>query len=485
VKRAAFVTIGLATLVACTASSSSQTTEASATIRIGQLNIEYGGEVIDFDATVAAAEALGADVIGVEEAWGNIPDLAEGLGWPYYDASRQIVSRLPLLQAPGNPSEYIYVEVSTGAVVAIGNVHLPSAPYGPNMTRRGDPAADVLATENEVRVPAIEPFATALAEVAAGGTPSFLVGDFNSPSHLDWNDATVGSRPHVTYPLAWPVTETLERAGYQDSYRQLHPDPVADPGLTWPAARPASKDSWNPGPAAPADRIDYIMAIGPVTATDSRVVGEDDVSPWPSDHRGLVSAFTVTPATPPALVAPDQRLYAAGAQIPVHFHASADSGQVTAALAGGDGAVATVDTSGTADGTITLDATGWAPGRYDLTLTGGDGAELASAPLWIQDPEQGPLLTVAEVIDEGDPIDVSWMNAPGNRWDWIGIYRRGADPNVAWYLLWAYTDATIEGAVTLDENAEGKFPLPPGEYTAMLLVDDAYEAVATADFTIR
>jgi hypothetical protein len=184
-RRVAIVAIGMATLVACTASSSPQTAESSATVRIGQLNIEYGGEVVDFDATIAAAAALGADVIGVEEAWGNIPELAEGLGWPYYDASRQIVSRLPLVQAPGNPTEYIFVEVAPGGVIAIGNVHLPSSPYGPNQTRRGDRADDVLAVENEVRVPAIEQVATTLAEVAAGGTPSFLVGDFNSPSHLD------------------------------------------------------------------------------------------------------------------------------------------------------------------------------------------------------------------------------------------------------------------------------------------------------------
>jgi hypothetical protein len=289
----------------------------------------------------------------------------------------------------------------------------------------------------------------------------------------------------VTYPLAWPVTEMLERAGYQDSYRQLHPDPLADPGLTWPAARPKSKESWNPGPTAPADRIDYVMAIGPATATESHVVGEDDVSPWPSDHRGLVSTFTVTPATPPVLVAPDQRLYAAGEQIPVRFHTSGEGGQVTVAARGASAAVARIDTGGVADGSITFDATGWAPGRYDLTLSGSDGAALATSPVWIQDPDQGPRLAVAKVVEEGAPIDVAWMNAPGNRWDWIGIYRRGADPNVAWYLLWAYTDATIEGSVTLDENAEGKFPLPPGTYTAMLLVDDAYEAVATADFAIR
>ncbi len=51
-----------------------------ATIRIGELNIEYGGTVVDWDQTVAAAEALDADVIAIEEAWGHIPRLAEAMG---------------------------------------------------------------------------------------------------------------------------------------------------------------------------------------------------------------------------------------------------------------------------------------------------------------------------------------------------------------------------------------------------------------------
>ncbi len=32
---------------------------------------------------------------------------------------------------------------------------------------------------------------------------------------------------------AWPVSEALVGAGLRDSYREAHPDPVADPGNTW------------------------------------------------------------------------------------------------------------------------------------------------------------------------------------------------------------------------------------------------------------
>ena len=74
---------------------------------------------------------------------------------------------------------------------------------------------------------------------------------------------------------------------------------------------------------------------------------------------------------------------------------------------------------------------------------------------------------------------------PGNRFDWIGIYRRGADPNVAYYLLWTYTGRHDRGRrqrSTRTRRAGSR--CRPGKYTAMLLVDDSYEAVATADFTI-
>ena len=88
-------------------------------------------------------------------------------------------------------------------------------------------------------------------------------------------------------------------------------------------------------------------------------------------------------------------------------------------------------------------------------------------------------------VDGSDPIPVSWTYAPGNRWDWIGIYRRGADPHVASYLLWGYTRARVAGTTILDGHDVGTFPLPPGRYTAYLLVDDSYRPVGRTDFTIR
>ena len=482
-KRALVAACALSLLVACTRSTPSAQNDASQ-IRIGELNIEYGGVVVDFDQTVAAAEALDADVIAIEEAWGHVPRLAEAMGWPYYDVRRQIVSKLPLVHAPDDPMEYVYVELSPGQVIAIGNVHLASGAYGPNRARTGDSANEVIAGEEKLRVPQIEPYAKALADLAAEGVPSFLTGDYNSPSHLDWTEAAVGTRPQIVYPLEWPVTETLAQLGFSDSYRQVHPDPVADPGVTWPAERPKAKNGgWNPGKDAPADRIDYVQSVGPATAIDSSVVGEDVVDPWPSDHRGLVSTFDVTPATPPDLVSPDQAVGEVGDAMTLRFRAGSASGEIT--VTSEDGSAASTTAVTTTDGSVPLDTTDWEPGRYDVALTDASGATTGTSSIWLTGPGDGPSLTVASVVREGQAIDVSWKGAPGNRWDWIGIYHRGADPHVAYYLLWTYTEGTIEGSASLDRSAVGKFPLPPGKYTAMLLVDDSYRPVASTDFSIR
>ena len=106
----------------------------------------------------------------------------------------------------------------------------PATPYGPELVRDGKPAAKVLKTERETRLPEIRPYLRPLSRQAARGVPTFLTGDFNSPSHLDWTPAVAAVRPQVKYPLRWPVSAALAGAGFRDSYREVYPDPVARPG---------------------------------------------------------------------------------------------------------------------------------------------------------------------------------------------------------------------------------------------------------------
>ncbi|HET9725006.1 MAG TPA: endonuclease/exonuclease/phosphatase family protein [Actinomycetota bacterium] len=461
---------------------------------VSTFNIEYGGAHVSFDKIVQAIRRGGADVVGIEEGQGHIPRLARALGWPFFSTRLQIVSRLPLIDPPDANGRYVFVETSPGRVVAIENVHLPSSPYGPGMARRGSSRAEIVDVERRVRLPEIRPFLRAGRALVEQGIPVFLVGDFNSPSWRDWAPEMVGARPQIRFPLRWPVSVAVERSGFVDSYRDIYPDPARDPGLTWWADRP-DVPGWDPWKGAPQDRIDLVYAAGRAEATDSIIVGERgvpwvdrSVRPWPTDHRGVVSTFSVRPGRTPTLVAVERRLSDVGRDVLVRFHASqAPAGAVAVVPAGGDpiaDQVAVLTTGGAADGTLAFVTDGWTPGSYEAVLLDGN-AELSRIAFWLQEPGGDPSLeTSAPTYAEGEPIGVTWRSAPGQRWDWIGVYKRGRDPRVAWYLLWLYTGATVEGQATLDASSYGPWPLEAGRYSVYLLADDGYKLLARADFEV-
>lgn len=452
-----------------------------------EFNIEYGGELVDFDAIPRAIREVDADVVALEEAYGNTAKVARALDWPYYDARLQLVSRLPLLQPPDANGLYTLIEIEPGRVAAIGNVHLPSSPYGPRKVRLGMSAQETLELEERVRIPAVEPFLEALGGVA-DEMPAFLVGDFNAPSHRDWTEETAGTRDFVEFPLDWPVSRAVEQAGFVDSFRAVYPDPVQDPGITWPSGRPDIEGEWNPGPKAPPDRIDFIYAAGSATVTESTLVGEKggegvdvSVSPWPTDHRALVSSFDIEPGSPPTMISVDHQLVRSDENVALRWSAPA-AGETQISIEGEEG-VAPFD--GGAAGSRDLPAADLGPGAYEAVLWA-NGSELARAPFWVAEPGAPPEVGTTEPSYEvGDPITVEWGNAPANRWDWIGLYKRDADPDIAYYLSYLYTEATVAGSVTFDdENGVGKWPLEPSKYTVYILIDDSYEEIAGSDFVV-
>jgi hypothetical protein len=320
--------------------------------------------------------------------------------------------------------------------------------------------------------------------------PRVLIGDLNSPSHRDWTTATVGRAPQIRYPVAWPVTIALEEAGYVDAYRARYPDPVQHPGLTWPAARPKLAEGWNPPADAPADRIDYVFTAGPVEAGAVGIVGEPAaqpdhaVSPWPTDHRGVYAELRLTglPVPAPPTIAPADLRARVGADLVVQVAGAVDGARVRVVDARG-GSIADLPLTETPEATVRIPTDGWEAREHRLELVGADGAVLADAQVWLMLPGTGPTLTVASArIPVGEPVSVSWYGAPGSRWDWVGVYPRGADAAVAEYLGWAYTGATVAGTVEL--GGAGSEPLAPGRYSVYLLVDDGYEVIARADFTV-
>jgi endonuclease/exonuclease/phosphatase family metal-dependent hydrolase len=474
----------------------------SASIRIQEFNIEWGGTHVSFDKVAEAIVASGADVACIEEAQGHIPALAAKLGWPYYSARQQIVSKLPLIDPPRSQGVYLYVQYAPGSVVALSNVHLPSYPDGVAAAAAGKSAAAVRAIERGSRLEAIQPQLAALPPLVTAGIPTFLVGDFNAPSYLDWTAATVGLRPQIKYPLVWPVSKAVADAGFRDSWRDVYPDPVANPGLTWWAARPKIK-SWNPGAKDPQDRIDFIYAAGSSVTTASQIVGEAGgpevsftVTPWPSDHRSVVSTFGFTPGTPPDLVSVDRRLLTVGDDLKVIFHAPGAAGEhVALALDSENPALAAVadqptGAAGTTDGTLTFSTAGFAPGSYRANLLDQAGTVLARIGFWVTAPGAEPQVwTGKRTYRSGEPVVAHWKNAPGNRWDWVCVSTRGTGPGSCW--TWQYTRTFINGKMRLDRREPTPgwgpqyWPLPAGRYTVYLMRDDGYARLASNHFTVR
>ncbi|MEU2584900.1 HAD-IA family hydrolase [Streptomyces avermitilis] len=266
-------------------------------LRVMSWNLWLGGTMVDDHRAKQVKVVLeaAADVVGLQETGGSAAEeLAVALGWHHHRAGENlgIISRYPITARLGDPDVGFYgaagarIRTGQGREVDIWTAHLDHTPYGPYESAfDGLPAAGLIAHEG-VRLAQMRDTLRRMAEAAGDTVPVVLVGDFNSPSHLD--------RPDVQ----WPVTKAAEEAGLRDSYRQARPDPAADPGHTWSPVHAEHEDG--SGRPEPQDRIDYILHRG-LTVLDSRtfvsgtprlwpdVAGND----WPSDHAAVITTFAV------------------------------------------------------------------------------------------------------------------------------------------------------------------------------------------------
>jgi hypothetical protein len=133
---------------------------------------------------------------------------------------------------------------------------------------------------------------------------------------------------------------------------------------------------------------------------------------------------------------------------------------------------------------IKLASSALAPGRYDAVLLDTQHHELARTRFSVLARDEVPSVAVLKPsYAPGESIGVRWQAAPGFRFDWLGVYRRG-DFNVYGYLGFVNTGARHEGE-TLIEPAMLTEALAPGEYEVRLLHDDSYLVLATASFSVK
>jgi hypothetical protein len=139
------------------------------------------------------------------------------------------------------------------------------------------------------------------------------------------------------------------------------------------------------------------------------------------------------------------------------------------------------------DGTVTFQTAGLEQGTYDVVLLDGADTELARDSLVLVAEGQPPVLTLADDTLEGDQaLEVSWAFAPGNRFDWLGVFRAGLDAKSGSIKAWRYMRGLVEGSTRLGAGVRGaaSWPLPPGEYAVHLCLDDSYRCRVRAPFTV-
>ncbi|MGH3648241.1 MAG: endonuclease/exonuclease/phosphatase family protein, partial [Micromonosporaceae bacterium] len=272
-------------------------------LKVMSFNLWYGGTNTKDYRTKQLRFLLShnVDVVGFQETYStSARELATLLGWHYYQASYSLglVSRYPITAQDSYSSSgtmygagvRIRLDAKYDKHIVLWTAHLNYTPYGPydacnsHMTVR-----QILRREEQSGRPRqiagiLNRMAGAIAD--APNTPVFLVGDFNTPSHLDWTAATKDT--HCGYEIAWPTTVKVAEAGLRDSYRVAHPDPLRDPGNTWSPIEVHD----------PQDRIDFVDFAGPVTVVDSTELTAGAVDPedpanneWTSDHRAVLTTF--------------------------------------------------------------------------------------------------------------------------------------------------------------------------------------------------
>ncbi|MFF2277796.1 endonuclease/exonuclease/phosphatase family protein [Agromyces sp. NPDC058126] len=421
-------------------------------------NVWHGGTQIPNGAQEIAdiIRETDADVTFMPEVGQAPAQVAELLGYEHLIATDTgIVSRYPIVSSDTIDRWWTkaVIDVNGTEVVVYGGhleyrwytTYLPRGyggeihgdwPAGWNTWNKLDaPVTDVeqiLAANLQSGRPATA--AALVDDIAAereAGRIAIVGGDFNEPSAQDWTAATADLQDHNGVVIPWQTTQTLLDGGLVDAYREVHPDPVANPGITWPSDNerfPTSSLTWAPE-ADERDRIDYIFAtpderlaiddaavVGPQSSIvrNERVVDDsaDEIltpdAVWPSDHKAVLAEFricdegcgTPEPATPAIELGAGS--VAAGATVDVSGSGFGPAAELRVELHSTPVVLgtATADEAGAFRSTMTIPAD-TAPGAHTLVVIGADGAEASAA------------LTVTAAADGGGETPGDLNGTPG------------------------------------------------------------------------
>lgn len=335
--------------------------KAKSTFTVFQLNLWHGGAKVPNgdQGIIDVLDQMDADVVflcEVRDGKQFIPHVIEELkkrGKHYYgetfDLAIGILSKFKpdsmtkCCIVPGDESRAMVKMTTTieGQPVSFYSCHLDYRNYecymprgysGTSWKKIDNPITDesevLKANRLSFRDESIHAFVQEVQTDIKQGRPVIMGGDFNEPSHLDWQADTKNLWDHNGAVIHWDCSMMLHEAGFKDSYREKYPNPVRYPGFTFPAGNKLAEEAkleklaWAPE-ADERDRIDFIyyypmnsilslkncILVGPSETVVRGIIIENDskdkfLTPscvWPTDHKGTLATFKIHKASSKSL----------------------------------------------------------------------------------------------------------------------------------------------------------------------------------------
>ena len=289
------------------------------TLRVLVWNVLHGSNDVDNgpEKTLGIIRDSGADLVLLQESYdidGERPKLGEWLagelGWKHWQGESAHLCVLTRLDIEAtffhHPWHGVGAELrdSQGRSFIAWSIWIDWRAYITRELRDNPDMSDVelLAAEDvrSARLPQAKAILDHLEEIGhrRANIPVLVGGDWNTPSHLDWTEDTQRVYKHRRN-LPLPVSLAMQDAGFKDAFREVHPNPVQRPGITW---SPMFRES--DGKVTGFERIDRLYLRNPskprndwiLSPQSGRVLPqrwEDNSTPiemrqFPSDHGAVL-----------------------------------------------------------------------------------------------------------------------------------------------------------------------------------------------------
>lgn len=273
------------------------TLETAQRLKVQVWNIWHGGrrfgKQVGVQRVIDVLKKENADLIGLIETYGSGAVIADSLGYYFYliSSNLSLLSRYPIeetlpIYKPFNAGGAL-IRLSQTQQIAFFNTWLHYLPDITDLNKGPEAIRKYIREERQTRLPEIRSILKEMAPYLANAeeTPVLLVGDFNVDSHLDWKETTRPLHSGLTVPL--PVSEAVAEAGLHDSFRQLSPDVLLNPGATWSPLINLGADTVSCIP----QRIDFIYYRGGRLLPYRSEALRHHPAGWPSDHGSVVTSF--------------------------------------------------------------------------------------------------------------------------------------------------------------------------------------------------